>query len=1022
MARQVWWCSPTWSNCKKLLSIGIIETPTRPSIRFLLPPSPESPHTANEDSHHGYLYPPVLTPPRQPFRWEDDDRPSKRRRTDETDTDNVFTATEQFSDIADLSWLEREDNLIRDPDVYVQPTSLDHSVEHALGLEATNDQPNGPKSYEDQALESILVDLDDPTTGATGESDFCAKESDHDEVCFGMVSAFCSPLGAKLRPSPQVGPIPLTLNPAFSPVLPHASVKIYVLDCVRINHDGSLFLIHDLSNVGQLDPRIASMLWEIQKESSISIQIRCTFTRGVTRRSTKKTDVPCSEPHATLSAIIYGPLSLFYDVGDFFENCDICLQDPSGGCSRNVRYRNPHKLSGLDEDAPMTIDRQPTVSYGSYAEESGRCYLDDLNFPQDLPEAPVPAAVRTVLYKHQLQGLYFMQTRERGWCLDGRLKDIWKSTQVCGLSMYSNTITDDVQQEPPKAFRGGFLFDDMGVGKTLTTIALIASDVDSARCNLVIVPPQLLRMWEEQLDEHLIPGKVRWYKHHSSRRISQLVQIAQYNVILTTYNTVANELKVRRSNSILFQARWHRIILDEAQEIRDPHTLAARAVCALKADIRWAITGTPIQNHLTDFRALLQFLRAYPYDDPAVFARDVTSVWQTDSETALRRLMRIITSLGLRRSKKCLQLPERVHQDTFLQFSPEEFALYEPLESHVSKIISHCNHLSGRSVQHNALKGLNALRLICNFGTLLDEKHLKVYDSPNGDWSYAEAQELFDGLMTTGNTTCCECSIGITSLRESDVGGSNTPDFDVLTREPAISECAKYLCGNCNLEAQYMEGLYTGWCGHNPSCATQTIKASCTPIAMNTPPIEELEFCDFPTKIKALIEDLRSHSNAKSVVFSAWKKTLDLCDRALALASISCVRFDGQINEPIRTDALARFRSDPGIQVILFTISCGAVGLDLTAANRAYLMEPQWNPTVEDQAFARIHRMRQKRPVTTVRFLMKDSYEEQVIDVQKQKRNFADLLLAGKRGKGFKGRYSEMSMAYETVKRLVGRR
>jgi SNF2 family DNA or RNA helicase len=58
------------------------------------------------------------------------------------------------------------------------------------------------------------------------------------------------------------------------------------------------------------------------------------------------------------------------------------------------------------------------------------------------------------------------------------------------------------------------------------------------------------------------------------------------------------------------------------------------------------------------------------------------------------------------------------------------------------------------------------------------------------------------------------------------------------------------------------------------------------------------------------------------------------------------------------------------------TISCAAVGLDITAASRAYIMEPQWNPTVEEQALARVHRMGQTKEVTTIRFVMADTFEE----------------------------------------------
>jgi SWI/SNF-related matrix-associated actin-dependent regulator of chromatin subfamily A3 len=822
-------------------------------------------------------------------------------------------------------------------------------------------------------------------------------------------------------------------------MLPPTFVKIHILDNAHLNYDdGSVFLINDLSTIGQLRMRTVEILRELHTIPKISIQIRCVVSRVDSQRPKKK-DEGLFEIRATLSAIIYGPYFLYNKVGDFFEDYDIYLQDPPGGCDRNVRYRNPHKLSGLDDDAPMTIDRNLTAPDDNRInQELSTGHLDDLNFNGDLAEADIPSALRTSLHKHQRQGLYFMRMRERGWCVDNGLKDIWKTTKICGVTMYWNTINDDVQEEAPEGFRGGLLLDDMGLGKTLTAISLIASDSESCgnigttawpgafstchqgtQCTLVIVPPPLLRIWEEQLSTHLHPGRIRWRKHHGSHRLSQLSQITGFNVVLTTYNIVASEAKI---SSVLFQARWHRIILDEAQEVRDPHTQTAKAICALKADRRWAITGAPIQNHLTDFHALLQFLGAHPYHKPTAFARDITNIWQTDPEAAVRRLMRIITSLGLRRSRKSLDLPERVHQDTFLTFSPMELELYESLESNVMSILNQARMPNDTSTQQNALKGLNALRLVCNFGTLSDSKHFRSSATLNEGWGEAEAQELFDSLLTAGNTSCCKCSTNIASTSGPNDDWSSVPAFDVLGKESAVSECAKYLCGTCNLEAQRNDESSLGWCGHSPPCATQTIKINNPPSYLNTTPIDQLSLGEYPTKIRALINDLKAFPTAKSVVFSAWRTTLDLCDRALSLASIPFVRFDGKVNEHDRTDALSRFSSDPEIKVILFTISCGAVGLDLTAANRAYLLEPQWNPTIEDQAFARIHRMGQQRPVTTVRFLMKDSYEEEVINVQKQKSNFASLLLSGKRSKGTKAGHGDVSVAYETVKRLVGRR
>jgi SNF2 family DNA or RNA helicase len=91
---------------------------------------------------------------------------------------------------------------------------------------------------------------------------------------------------------------------------------------------------------------------------------------------------------------------------------------------------------------------------------------------------------------------------------------------------------------------------------------------------------------------------------------------------------------------------------------------------------------------------------------------------------------------------------------------------------------------------------------------------------------------------------------------------------------------------------------------------------------------------------------------------------------------IQSVRIDGKVATSKRSLAVQQLRDDPRIRVILVTIACGACGLDLTAASRVHLLEPQWNPSLEDQALARAHRLGQTRPVTTIRYVMENSFEE----------------------------------------------
>ena len=151
-------------------------------------------------------------------------------------------------------------------------------------------------------------------------------------------------------------------------------------------------------------------------------------------------------------------------------------------------------------------------------------------------------------------------------------------------------------------------------------------------------------------------------------------------------------------------------------------------------------------------------------------------------------------------------------------------------------------------------------------------------------------------------------------------------------------------------------------------------------------------------------------------MFSSWTKTFDIIQPQLWARSVRCLRLDGTLSANVRANVLRTFRADPGIRVLLATISCGGIGLDLTAASRAYIMEPQWNPMSESQALDRIYRLGQLKEVTTTRYIMRGSWEEQVLKLQQRKQELADLTLNG-------GRVSRADLTYgrlQYLKELVG--
>ncbi|KAJ2932690.1 hypothetical protein H1R20_g4421, partial [Candolleomyces eurysporus] len=131
----------------------------------------------------------------------------------------------------------------------------------------------------------------------------------------------------------------------------------------------------------------------------------------------------------------------------------------------------------------------------------------------------------------------------------------------------------------------------------------------------------------------------------------------------------------------------------------------------------------------------------------------------------------------------------------------------------------------------------------------------------------------------------------------------------------------------------------------------------------------------------------------KTIVFSQWTTMLDKIEDALELSGIRYDRLDGTMRRDERNRAMDALKYDPACEVLLVSLKAGGVGLNLTAAQRVYLMDPYWNPAVENQAVDRIHRLGQTRPVTTVKLIIANTIEARLLEVQKKKTELANMTL-----------------------------
>ncbi|KAI1131059.1 SNF2 family N-terminal domain-containing protein [Nemania abortiva] len=749
---------------------------------------------------------------------------------------------------------------------------------------------------------------------------------------------------------------------------------------------------------------------DLLDEGTVILHSVCTVdSKSITKKGSRRAmRLPC-----TLDITVYGPIDLLGEIGDWFQDYEVYLQDPQV-CHMDTRYCNPQKLSSSTRPWPLVseiVSESLVLSQRELPQHPD--FLDVLSSHIDLEEAPQPLAIQTPLKGHQKQALTFMLDREQGWGFNRGQPDIWEIRDAGTGGVFLNTVSRACQAEEPPAFYGGIIADPMGFGKTLTMIALVATDIEADKkadvcmedlqsdkpdttATLVIIPPPLLGTWEEELAEHVVDGGLVCRRHHGRSRITEISEFDTVSIVLTTYHTVSADWKTGRDGEIspLFSVRWKRVILDEAHFIRNGNAKMARAVCELESASRWAVTGTPIQNRLGDLASLLKFIRAHPYTDPKQFDADVSRPWKSgEDEEAVKRLKRLSACLLLRRPKGAIiDLPQRRDLQCVIDFTLEERTIYDQIRDqaiiNINEALSNDSGASNAHVYVNVLQQIESLRVFSNLGLHYFSRHRKPppQSSELEEWK-ANAQRTFNSQREMASIICLQCS--------STLGLTETL-LDHSTETAQFTSCLRFVCSECANKAS-LSGQ-TVSCGHTPPCPVASVSTSgvaLEEVESLVAPEDQPGSRALPSKIEALLEDIKRVPNdVKCVVFSTWRLTLDLIARGLDKEGIRNIRFDGKVLQKDRHSVVTAFNSDPTIRIMLLTLSCGAVGLTLTAASRAYLMEPHWNPTLEEQALARIHRLGQRREVDTVRFYVRDSFEEQVMKVQESKKQLAGVLLS----------------------------
>lgn len=251
---------------------------------------------------------------------------------------------------------------------------------------------------------------------------------------------------------------------------------------------------------------------------------------------------------------------------------------------------------------------------------------------------------------------------------------------------------------------GGILADDMGLGKTLMLIALHLH-LDSPEPTLVICPASVLATWEREITR-FAPG-VPVHRYHGPRRT---LDAAKTGFVVTTYATMRSSIEELRTH------RWNLVVADEAQHVKNPASGAAQALRSLESDARMALTGTPVENHLGELWALLDWTTPGLLGTREQFRRDWSRQIERDHDAErAAELSQLIRPFVLRRRKSdpgiAPELPPKIESDHRVPLTREQVGLYEAATRRTMAEIEDSTGMRRRGL---VVKLLTQLKQICN--------------------------------------------------------------------------------------------------------------------------------------------------------------------------------------------------------------------------------------------------------------------------------------------------------------------
>lgn len=351
---------------------------------------------------------------------------------------------------------------------------------------------------------------------------------------------------------------------------------------------------------------------------------------------------------------------------------------------RELLFRElPEDLSApLEEEDADDALRDDSI-FALEIQQSLKAYMEQLLEKKGLPAVSIPLSLQTELRPYQLEGfewLVFMRQQGFGACLA----------------------------------------DDMGLGKTVQLITYLLHIYESStytKPSIIICPTSVLGNWQKEL-ARFAPSLIV-HTHYQANRakdeeFKKLVTAERPHVILSTYGTVSQDTE------FLQDIEWATVVLDEAQNIKNMQTLQSKAIRKLLGDHHIALTGTPVENRLSELWAIFDFIHKGYLGSFGRFNEEfILPIERDESESHKQKLRAKIQPFLLRRTKRDphlqLNLPDKLESNEYCPLTTEQASLYE---GYILETLDQLEQLTGFQKKGRVLKMLSKLKQLCNHPAL----------------------------------------------------------------------------------------------------------------------------------------------------------------------------------------------------------------------------------------------------------------------------------------------------------------